>query len=224
MQKKRGEKANRRGKESREMKRQERKIYIFYIWGTSPKSIIRPSKGARRTLGTCCCVRSKWRGEGAKKKKKKTKNQSESSPIQLGEGTSTLRQGFFFMKGFLPLWMKETLAPLEPLWSFLSCTDVFCKFVYATVKSEGVSVIYMVNTVAPLTCCKRGGIFLSLILHSFLSFFYSPNISLRLPSSHPNQRTRRPLLGTPCPGNPPCTAGYLCDTKRFNIRQLFLAE
>lgn len=47
-----------------------------------------------------------------------------------------------------------------------------CKFVYATGKLEVVSVIYMVNTVAPLTCCKRGGIFLSLFLHSFLCFFF----------------------------------------------------
>lgn len=34
------------------------------------------------------------RGEEEKQKKKKEKNKNESSPIQLGEGTSTLRQGF----------------------------------------------------------------------------------------------------------------------------------
>lgn len=53
-----------------------------------------------------------------------------------------------------------------------------CKFVYATGKLEGVSVIYMVNTVAPLTCCKRGGIFLSLFLPSFLCFSFFLPISV----------------------------------------------
>lgn len=64
--------------------------YIFYMWGASPKFIFRPGLGAARKLGTCCCVHSKWRG-GERKNKN---NKNESSPIQLGEGTSTLRQGF----------------------------------------------------------------------------------------------------------------------------------
>lgn len=38
----------------------------------------------------------------------------ESSPIQLGEGTSALRQGFI-QKGFVPLWIKENVTPLQPV-------------------------------------------------------------------------------------------------------------
>lgn len=53
-----------------------------------------------------------------------------------------------------------------------------CKFMYATDKLEGVSVLYMVNTAAPLTCCSRGGIFLSIFLHSFLCFSFSSHISV----------------------------------------------
>lgn len=44
------------------------------------------------------------------------------------------------------------------------------------------------------------------------SFIFLPHISPGLPSSHPNQRTHRRLLGTPCPGNPPCIARYLEET------------
>lgn len=68
------------------MTRQERKIYFLYVEIKS-KVHLQTGLGAARNLGTCCCVHSKWRG-GEKK------NKNESSPIQLGEGTSTLRQGF----------------------------------------------------------------------------------------------------------------------------------
>lgn len=144
--------------------------------------------------------------EGRRKKKRE---QNESSPIQLGEGTSTLRQGFI-QEGLSPsLDERKSHSSSACVIHCVMCVQMKCmrKFVYATGKLEGVSVIHMVNTVAPLTCCKRGGIFLSSFLHSFLCFS-SPNISPRLPSSHPNQRSHRSLLGTPCPGNQPCTARY----------------
>lgn len=182
--------------------------YIFLYVRSESKVHLQTGLGAARNLGTCCCVHSKWRGGGKNKK-----NKNESSPIQLGEGTSTLRQGFI-QEGLSPSLDERKSHSSSACVMYLSCVQMkcMCKFVYATGKLEGVSVIYMVNTVAPLTCCKRGGIFLSLFLHSFLCFF-SPIISPRLPSSHPNQRTHRPLLGTPCPGNPPCTARYLRNTK-----------
>lgn len=62
--------------------------------GVNPKFILGPGTAATRNLGTCCCVHSKSRGGRKTKEKKKEKNKNESSPIQLGEGTSTLRQGF----------------------------------------------------------------------------------------------------------------------------------
>lgn len=63
-----------------------------------------------------------------------------------------------------------------------------------------------------LACCKR---------KRFLSGFFSPYhlfshfaspFSLRLPSSHPNRKSRRLLPGIPSPGNPLCTARYLKHT------------
>lgn len=68
----------------------------------------------------------------------------------------------------------------------LSLCDVFCLVYRWNVcaslcmqhKLEGVSVIYMVNTVAPLTRCTWGGIFLSLFLHSFLYFSFYSHISV----------------------------------------------
>lgn len=64
-----------------------------------------------------------------------------------------------------------------------------------------------------LTCCKRK-IFLSRFfsLHIIL-FHFAFHFSLRLPSSHPNQKTRRLLPGIPSPGNPLCTARYLRETQ-----------
>lgn len=104
------------------------------------------------------------------------------------------------------------MSLLFSLCVFVLYTDeCMCKLCFATDKLESVPVMYMVNMVTPLNCCTKGGIFLSLFLHSFLCLFFS-HISPGLPSSHPNQRTHRRLLGTPCPGNPPCIARYLEET------------
>lgn len=154
---------------------------------------------AAENLGTCCCVCSKWRG-GERNKK------NESSPIQLGEGTSTLRQGYI-QEGLSPsLDERKSHSSSACVKYFDRCTLQLYAHVCMQQEIWKLCLSYMVNTVAPLTCCKKGGIFLSVFLHSFSCF--SPNISPRLPSSHPNQRTHRPLLGTPCPGNPLCTARY----------------
>lgn len=158
-----------REKESRRMRRQKRKIYIFYIWGASPKSIIRPCKGARRNLGTCCCVCSKLRADEAKKKKKK--NKSESSPIQLGEGTSTLRQGFISGRAFsLSGWKKLSLL--------FSLCDAFCRvqMYFASLCMQQVNrkvcLSYIWSTQLPLSLAAREVAFFFpyFFIHSFLFF------------------------------------------------------
>lgn len=66
------------------------------------------------------------------------------------------------------------MSLLFSLCVFVLYTDeCMCKLCFATDKLEGVPVMYMVNMGAPLTCCTRGGIFLSLFLHSFLCLFFS---------------------------------------------------
>lgn len=200
----------RREREGRDM-RQERKIYFLYEKWVQSSSLDRV--GGREDSGNLLLCSFKMEG----RRKKKKNEQNESSPIQLGEGTSTLRQGFI-QEGIFSLsgWKKFLLL--------FSLCDAFC-WVYRW--NVGASLCmqqvnwkvcpsYMLNPVAPLTCCKRGVIFLSSFLHSLLCCF-SPNISPWLPSSHPNQRTHRPLLGTPCPGSPPCTARYLRNTNRRKV-------
>lgn len=189
--------------------------------GVNPKFILGPGSAATRNLGTCCCVHSKSRGGRKTIEKRKEQKWVKSNPTR-GRNQHS-KAGIYSGRAFsLSGWKKISL--LFGLCDAFCCVSM-CKFVYATGELEGVSVIYMVNTVAPLACCKRGGIFISLFLHSF----FSPNISPRLPSSHPNQRTHRPLLGTPCPGNPPCTARYLRNTKHERLSsvvwwQLVLAK
>lgn len=66
-----------------------------------------------------------------------------------------------------------------------------------------------------LACCKRktflsGNFFLFFFLElHIILFHFASHFSLRLPSSHPNRKTRRLLPGIPSPGNPLCTARYL---------------
>lgn len=86
--------------------RQERKIYFLYMSSES-KVHLQTGLGTAGNLGTCCCVHSKWRGGENKKQK------NESSPIQLGEGTSTLRQGFI-QEGLSPSLDERNLTPLQP--------------------------------------------------------------------------------------------------------------
>lgn len=104
--------------------------------------------------------------------------------------------------------MKENLTPLRSVWCIL-----LCKYVQVCVCNRWtgrcVCHIYR-STQLHLSLAAREVAFL---FPYFFIHFFPPNISPRLPSSHPNQRTHRPLLGTPCPGNPPCTARYLRNTK-----------
>lgn len=98
------------------MMRRERKIYFLYV-RTESKVHLQTSLGAARNLGTCCCVHSKWRGGGKKK------NKNESSPIQLGEGTSTLRQGFI-QEGLSPsLDERKSHSSSACVMYFVLCTD-----------------------------------------------------------------------------------------------------
>lgn len=105
-----------REREDRSMMRRERKIYFLYV-RTESKVHLQTSLGAARNLGTCCCVHSKWRGGGKKK------NKNESSPIQLGEGTSTLRQGFI-QEGLSPsLDERKSHSSSACVMYFVLCTD-----------------------------------------------------------------------------------------------------
>lgn len=136
------------------------------------------------------------------------KNKNESSPIQLGEGTSTLRQGFI-QEGLSPsLDERKSHSSSACVMHFVLCTDVCASLCMQQVNWK-VCLSYIWSTQLHLSLAAREVAFFFpyFFIHSFL-FFFSPNISPRLPSSHPNQRTHRPLLGTPCPGNPPCTARY----------------
>lgn len=141
---------------------------------------------------------------------------NELSPIQLGEGISTLRQGFI-QEGLCPsLHQRKYHSSSACVMYFVFChvqMKCMCKFVYATDRLEGTSVSYGQNCCAPHLLCERRHFF---PFHNSSLFLILPHISPGLPSSHPNQRTHRPLLGTPCPGNPPCTAGYL----EHNIHRL----
>lgn len=159
--------------------------------------------GATSNLGTCCCVQSKWRGRGKKL------NQCESSPIQQGEGTSTLRQGYISGRAFSLSGCKKISLLSSLCDAFWECTDVFASLCMQQVNWKVcLSYKYGQHSFPSHLLQERWHFFLFLI-SSFIPFFSSPKTSPRLPSSHPNQRTRRPLLGTPCPGNPPCTARYL---------------
>lgn len=176
-----------------------RKIYFLYIRSESKVHLL-IGLGAAKNLETCCCVHSKWRGGGKMKR-------NELSPIQLGEGISTLRQGFI-QEGLCPsLDQRKYHSSSACVMYFVMYRWNVCASLCMQQIDWKVRLSHMVKTVASLTCCARDYIFfLSIILHSF---YFLPHSSPGLPSSHPNQRTHRPLLGTPCPGNPPCTAGYL---------------
>lgn len=140
-------------------------------------------------------------------------NKNESSPIQLGEGTSTLRQGFI-QEGLCPsLDERKSHSSRVCVMHFVLCTDEMYVQVCVCNINWKVCLSYTWSTQLHLSLAAREVAF-SFLISSFipLLFFLLPHISPGLPSSHPNQRTHRPLPGTPCPGNPPCTARYLRNT------------
>lgn len=120
-----------------------RKIYFLYIRSESKVHLL-IGLGAAKNLETCCCVHSKWRGGGKKM------NRNELSPIQLGEGISTLRQGFI-QEGLCPsLDERKSHSSSACVMYFVFChvqMKCMCKFVYATDRLEGTSVSYGQN------CC-----------------------------------------------------------------------
>lgn len=180
------------------MVRQERKIYFLYVRSES-KVLQSGLGGSAGALGTCCCVQN----GREKEKRKKQRNKNELSSIQLGEGTVTLQVRDLFIKGFLPLWIERKSHSSSACVSFLWVCMFACWCVQLV--SESVSV----NSSPPLSRAAKERWHFSFHISSFIPFFFSPpSISPRLPSSHPDQRTHRPLLGTPCPGNPPCTVKY----------------
>lgn len=91
------------------------------------------------------------------------------------------------------------------MYSVMCTLDLCVHIVYATgIWKLGLIVLYTVRLHLSIAAGEA-----SFLNSSFIPFHFSPNNSPRLPSSHPNQRTHRLLLGTPCPGNPLCTARYL---------------
>ena len=96
-----------------------------------------------------------------------------------------------------------------PVCTYWKCVHMS---VYAT-GFIGMCVFIVIGSAAPLVAAKERRSF-SFLISSFISaLFFPPNISPRLPSSHPNQTAHRPLPCTPCPGSPLCTAEYLRSTK-----------
>lgn len=121
MQKKRERKHIRERERVREWRGKKGK-YIFYMWGVSPKFIFRLGQGQRGIWELAVVFVQNGGEEGKNKRKKKKKH--ESSPIQLGEGTSTVRQGFI-QEGFSPS-LDERTSHSSPacVMHFVSCTDV----------------------------------------------------------------------------------------------------
>ena len=85
-----------RGTRSRLRRGQGRKENIFSIWKCESKVVLQTQGGrGQRGRWVLAVVFIQNGGEGEKM------NKNESSPIQLGEGTSTLRQGFI-QEGWSP--------------------------------------------------------------------------------------------------------------------------
>lgn len=117
-----------------------------------------------------------------------------------------------YSEGLVPLWIKENLTPLQPV--------CFCLVYRLNVCAS--CVLQQINWKVFLSYVQHGRTshllherwHFSFLISSFIPLFiFLPHISPRLPSSHPNQRTHRPLLGTPCPGKRPCIARYLEKTR-----------
>lgn len=105
------------------------------------------------------------------------------------------------------------MSLLSSLCVFVLYTDeCMCKLCFATNKLEG-HVCHVYGQHGRTSHLMHERWHFSLLISSFIPLFiFSPHISPGLPSSHPNRRTHRHLLGTPCPGNPPCIARYLKET------------
>lgn len=155
-------------REGRDKMRQERKIYFLYV-SESVQSSSSDRVWGQRRIWELAVVFIQNGGEEGKKKRTKwvesnpTRGRNQHSKAGIYSGRA------FSLSGWKKISLLFSLCDVLCLVYRMKC---MCKFVYGTGKLEGVSVIYMVNTVAPLTCCKRGGIFLSLFLHSFLCFSF----------------------------------------------------
>lgn len=175
------------------------------------KVLLQSGVGTARALGTCCCVHSKWRG-GEKKEQKWV----ESNPTR-GRNQHS-KAGIYSGRAFsLSGWKKISL--LFSLWEVTFCVYIWnvcaCLCMQPVNWKVCLSYTYIYGHCGCPSHLLQKRWHFSFLISSFipLLYFFSPSISPRLPSSHPNQRTHRPLLGTPCPGNPPCTARYLRNTK-----------
>ena len=112
--------------------------------------------------------------------------------------------------------LNRYFTPLQPHVFLGSCVYILEMCAHVCVCNRvywHVCVFIVIGSAAPLVAAKERRSF-SFLISSFISaLFFPPNISPRLPSSHPNQTAHRPLPCTPCPGSPLCTAEYLRSTK-----------
>lgn len=151
--------------------RQERKIYFLYEeWVQS--SFSDQVRGSEESGNLLLCS---FKMEGRRKKNEQkwvesnpTRGRNQHSKAGIYSGRALSLSG----------WKKISLL--------FSLHDVFCLVyrwnVCASLCMQQInwnaSVLYMVNMVAPLTCCSRGGIFLSTFLHSFLCFSLFSHITV----------------------------------------------
>lgn len=169
------------------------------MWGVSPKFFFSPVCGGQQGLWELAVV---FKMAGRKKRRRKKQKRVEFNPTR-GRNQHSISQGF--IQGLSPSldWKKISLL--------FSLCELFMG-VYDMCLHVGVynwcrKVCLLIRL--PLSRAAKERWHFSFLISSFIPFlFFPPSISPRLPSSHPDQRTHRPLLGTPCPGNPPCTVKY----------------
>lgn len=194
------------------MTRQERKIEFLDV---RCKSKVQLHLGWDEESGNLLLCSFKMEGGG-----KKHQKWVKSNPTR-GRNQHS-KAGIYSGRAFFPLWMKENHTPLQPAGHFC---HVYRWNVCASLCTQQVNwkvcLSYIWSTQLHLSLAAREVVFFFpyFFIHSF-AFHFSPNVSPRLPSSHPNQRTHRPLLDTPCPGNPPCTVGCLWKHKDDSLTQV----